>query len=285
MSKESTNNLEATLSRQEFELFRKFVYDEAGINLSDHKMPLVQGRLAKRLRELKLATYKDYYDHLLQNKDSELVVFFSAISTNVTQFFRESAQWAILEDHLGKILAVKRDKTLRIWSAACSSGEEPYSIVMFLGEFLKNFDSWDVKILATDISKKVLEVATKGTYTQKQVESIPRHLLVKYFDKSKEGQATLYTAKSAIRDRIMFRMFNLVYGDFSIFSKKFDLIFCRNVMIYFDNQTRSALITRIHRLLDDNGLFFMGHSESLQKRDEFLLINSSVYKKTTSRIV
>lgn len=276
--------MEAELTRKEFELFRKFVYDEAGISLSDHKMPLVQGRLAKRLRELKLGSYKDYYEHLLQNKDSELVVFFSAISTNVTHFFREANQWAILEDRLDAILAAKKDKTLRIWSAACSSGEEPYSLAMFLGEHLKNLDTWNVKILATDISKKVLQTAIKGIYTEKQVENIPRHMLLKYFDKSKDGQSTLYTAKDMIKKHIIFRMFNLVYGDFSIFSKKFDLIFCRNVMIYFDNQTRTALITRIHKLLDDNGLFFVGHSESIQKRDQFDLINSSVYKKTIARI-
>jgi len=271
--------LEVALNQKEFNLFREFVYKEAGISLSEHKMPLVQGRLAKRLRELNLKSYLDYYNYLLENKDSELTLFFNAISTNVTQFFREKAQWGILEKALPLILENK--KKLRIWSAACSSGEEPYSIAMFLREKIKNIESYDVKILATDISKKVLQKAIDGKYEDKQTSDIPGFLRTKYFTKKTESGKTFFTVNDDIKNMITFRSFNLVYGDFSIFKSKFDIIFCRNVMIYFDNETRDALVSRLHKLLEDKGIFFIGHSESIQKRDKFTLISSSVYKKIT----
>lgn len=158
--------------------------------MSDHKIPLVQGRLAKRLRELNLQSYKAYYDYLLSNKKTELTTFFNAISTNVTQFFREKGQWDILESILPHILDAKKDKKLRIWSAACSSGEEPYSITMFLLEKVKNIAQFDVKILATDISKKVLIKASEGKYEERQTTDIPSYMRLKYFKKIKEEGKT-----------------------------------------------------------------------------------------------
>lgn len=276
--------MEITLTKKEFDLFRDFVYKEAGISLSDHKMPLVQGRLAKRLRELHLSSYMAYYDYLLSNKEAELTTFFNAISTNVTQFFREKGQWNLLESMLPYMLDAKKNKKLRIWSAACSSGEEPYSIAMFLHEKVKNIAEYDVKILATDISKKVLTKAGEGKYEERQTADIPSYMKVKYFTKTKEDNKIYYTAQNNIKNMITFRMFNLVYGDFSMFRSKFDLIFCRNVMIYFDNPTRDKLIDRLCSLLDDKGLFFIGHSESIQKREKLEPLGSSVYKKINSRI-
>jgi chemotaxis protein methyltransferase CheR len=276
--------LDATLTRQEFKLFKEFVYNEAGISLGDHKMPLVQGRLAKRLRELGLKSYKEYYNYLQQNRDTELLTFLSAISTNVTHFFREPSQWKFLENNFEKFFG--RKKKFRIWSAASSSGEEPYTIAIFLHENIKNIAQYDIKILATDISKKVLTMAQEGLYEDKQFGNLPNYIKNKYFTKEvdKARNRTLYRVKPFIKDMIMFRMFNLVYGDFSIFKKDFDVIFCRNVMIYFDNETRDALLQRFEKILDSDGLLFLGQSESTQRRDIFSLVGSSIYKKPTSRI-
>ena len=270
-----------SITAQEFELFRDYVYKKVGIALAPHKITLVQGRLSKRLRQLNLNTYKEYYDYMIKDPTGEEEFqLISAISTNVTQFFRESGQWDYLTEQLPTILATKKDKKLRIWSAACSSGEEPYSLAIFLHTHIHDFSQWDIKILATDVSKRVLTKATSGVYEEKDIQGVPKYLLNSHFIASKEGDNRVYTVADHLKNMITFRMFNLVYDSFGLFNSCFDIIFCRNVMIYFDGETQQKLISNYHKVLCNDGLLFVGHSESLTRnKDEFMLLRPSIYQK------
>lgn len=271
--------MEIPISDQEFELFRAYIYQVAGIALNENKASLVQGRLSKRLRELGYASFAEYYDYILKD-EAEAWRLISAISTNVTSFFREESQWQYLAEYLHEFRAKKHAKRLRIWSSACSSGEEPYSIAMFLAEQLPDFSEWDIRILATDISIDVLRRAKRGIYPHKSVESLPLPLLNKYFHRISDGNLHHYAISEEIKSKIIFRIFNLIRGDFSLFNKPFDMIFCRNVMIYFDPPSQQALISRFARLLQSGDLLLVGHSEALTKhRDDFLPLKQSIYKK------
>lgn len=270
------------ITPREFKLFQSLIYEETGIALKDHKASMVQARLSKRLRELKLDRFSDYYDYLKNEQGGEeMLKLLSAISTNVTSFFREAAQWDFLEGYLKDLESHHPEKRLRIWSAASSTGQEPYSIAMFLHEHLKNIANWDIKILATDIDTNVLAHAIKGVYAQKDVSGMPKVMLTRYFEKHQDKSGTHYQIKEPLRNMVLYRSFNLTRGDFSIFSKQFDIIFCRNVMIYFDTPTRNALVDRFHKLLKPEGLLLLGHSESLARSNEgFKLIKSAIYQKT-----
>jgi chemotaxis protein methyltransferase CheR len=268
----------AEISQNEFDAFRSFIKEKVGISLSEQKASMVRGRLAKRLKALELNSYQEYL-HILQTDDDEFLNFISAISTNVTSFFRAPAQWQFLSEHSKEIFGQK-NKKLRIWSAACSSGEEPYTIMMFLKDTLPNFDMWDIKMLATDISPKVLKKAIAGEYLDKDISGLDPKLLNAHFYESKNLQGQkVYTIKSNLRDKILFRMFNLV-NDRYFFKNNFDMIFCRNVMIYFDAPTRAQIIDRFVKLLPKNGLLFLGESEAItERRDDLRLIKACVYKK------
>lgn len=268
------------LKPQEFKLFRNYIYEKVGISLSEQKTTLVKGRLNKRLNQLDITSFKDYYDYLVNDASGEELTFFmSAISTNVTSFFREAAQWSWLEGYLPQMAASKREKKLRIWSAGCSSGEEPYTILMFLQNHLHDFESWDIKILATDISSKVLSKAILGHYEQKQVEQLPKNIVIKSFEKVHEQNVIKYQIKPFLREKVMFRLYNLITDPFFI-KNEFDMIFCRNVMIYFDEANRNNLIGRFTTLLPKGAPLFLGSSESLTSHKNSLkLLGSSIYQK------
>jgi len=268
------------LNPSEFKLFRAYIYEKVGISLSEQKSSLIKSRLNKRLHELKLQSFKEYYNHLINDLSGEELLFFvSAISTNVTSFFREEAQWRWLQEHLPELILKKRDKKIRIWSAGCSSGEEPYTILMFLQNHLPDFESWDIKILATDISSKVLTHAVAGCYEYKQIEQLPKNIVMQSFEKINVKNEVKYKIKSFLRDKVMFRLYNLVTDEF-FFKNKFDMIFCRNVMIYFDDTTRHQLIGRFAQLLPKGSPLFLGSSESLiTHKDTMKLSGSSIYQK------
>lgn len=271
--------LEIELRPEEFALFRKYIYEKVGISLSDQKTTLVKGRLNKRLNHLGLKSFRDYYDYLVSDlSGNELSFFVSAISTNVTSFFREGAQWKWLENYLPALVASKKEKKLRIWSAGCSSGEEPYTILMFLQHHLSDFESWDIKILATDISSKVLTHAMRGAYEPKSVEGLAKEIVLNAFEPKKTAEG-FYQIRSSLKERILFRKYNLVTDPF-FFKNRFDMIFCRNVMIYFDETTRHDLIGRFTTLLPKGAPLFLGSSESLTShRDTLKLIGSSIYQR------
>lgn len=268
------------LKPEEFTLLRNYIYKKVGICLSDQKTTLVKGRLNKRLNQLGIESFGDYYNYLIHDADGEELTFFvSAISTNVTSFFRESAQWSWLEEYLPKMVTSKKEKKIRIWSAGCSSGEEPYTILMFLQENLRDFESWDIKILATDISSKVLFKAVKGLYEPKHIEQLPKDMVIRSFEKVHEQDVVKYQIKSFLREKVTFRLYNLITDPFFI-KKEFDMIFCRNVMIYFDEINRNNLIGRFTTLLPKGAPLFLGSSESLTTHKSTLkLLGSSIYQK------
>ncbi len=273
--------VEIELRPEEFDLFRRYIYEKVGISLSEQKTTLVKGRLNKRLNQLNLPSFRAYYEYLIHDESGEeLTLFVSAIATNVTSFFREGAQWKWLEEYLPALVASKRDKKLRIWSAGCSSGEEPYTILMFLQHHLKDFESWDIKILATDISAKVLTKAIAAEYEAKSVESLSKEIVHRAFDKVRTEKGEMsYQVAPHLREKVMFRLYNLVTDPF-FFKNKFDMIFCRNVMIYFDDTTRHDLIGRFSTLLPKGAPLFLGSSESLTSHRETLkLLGSSIYQR------
>lgn len=271
---------EIELKPEEFKLFKTYIYEKVGISLGDEKTTLIKGRLNKRLHQLDLQSFKEYYNYLINDASGdELLFFVSAISTNVTSFFREEAQWRWLEGYVSEQVATKKDKKIRIWSAGCSSGEEPYTILMFLQNHLPDFKSWDIKILATDISTKVLTHAVAGIYAQKDVEQLPKNIALASFDKINSSNETKYQIKPHLREMVTFRLYNLVTDPF-FFKNKFDMIFCRNVMIYFDEATRRDVVGKFAKLLPKDSPLFLGSSESLMAHKETLkLLGSSIYKK------
>ena len=264
---------------EEFEKIRSFVYKRVGIALSEQKSVMVKGRLHKRLKHFGFKTFSEYYRFLNSKEgEDEFIDFINAISTNVTSFFRSPQQWQYLKENMEKIFGKKQK--IRIWSAACSSGEEPYTISMFLRDNLKDFSQRDIKILATDISHKAMSKGVRGEYAEKDISGISSTQLQKYFDKHRTANGLQYAVKDELKSDIVFRSFNLVTGDFTIFKNKFDIIFCRNVMIYFDNPTKKALISRYAKLLDKGGLLVIGDSEAItENKHEFGLLKSSIYTK------
>lgn len=266
------------LSKREFDLFKTYVYDHIGISLGDQKIYLVQARLAKRVKQLGLNDFGAYYNALVNDRSgAELEHLSSLISTNVTAFFREKKQWEFLKTHLESILATKRGK-LRIWSAACSSGEEPYSLAMFFDE---HAPSLDVKILATDVSARVLKEAIRGVYSEKACATLESKYLNRYFTKEKRESQTVYHISEALKKKIVFRGFNLVTGNYALFREgHFDIIFCRNVMIYFDKPTQNTLVEKFYHLLCKEGYLFIGSSEALTDiKSAFKSKSASIYQK------
>lgn len=264
------------LKKSEFTFLKEYIYEHIGISLSEQKIYLVQGRLNKRLKEIGLDSFEEYCELLRRDSEhKELSYLATFISTNVTSFFREESQWHFLENNFDALFS---DYKIRIWSAASSTGEEPYSINMFLHEHISDIAKWDIKILATDISTKVLTQAQSGEYQAKAVNAMPKKYEVKYFSKTPSG---VYRITPALKKDIKFRMFNLVTGDYRIFKqKKFDVIFCRNVMIYFDKATQNALVSKFYDLLKPGGYLFIGSSEALTDiKKGFKLVSASIYKK------
>ncbi|MBV5278789.1 MAG: protein-glutamate O-methyltransferase CheR [Campylobacteraceae bacterium] len=267
-----------TLSKKEFTLFKDYIYEHIGISLGEQKIYLVQARLAKRVKQLGLNDFTAYYHVLANDKTGEELEYLSSlISTNVTSFFRESKQWEFWKTHLPAMMEKKNQK-LRIWSAACSTGEEPYSIAMFLED---NAPHIDVKILATDVSPRVLKEANGGIYSEKSAASLGATYLNKYFKKQRQSDVNVYGINESLKKNIVFRGFNLVTGNYGLFGeKKFDIIFCRNVMIYFDKPTQTALVEKFYKMLHKDGYLFIGSSEALTDiKTGFKSRSASIYQK------
>ncbi|MDY6851016.1 MAG: protein-glutamate O-methyltransferase [Thermodesulfobacteriota bacterium] len=271
------------LSDREFQAFSDLVYEKAGINLHAGKKELVRARLAKRIKEKKFASFGDYYRFAVHDENGdELVYLLDAISTNLTSFFREPKHFGFMaEKFLPELAMVKTKKgprRLRIWSAGCSTGEEPYSIAMTVLDHLPQAADWDLKILATDISTQVLDTARRGFYTAKRVDELPEATLRRYFQKGRGKAEDWYKIKDKVKSLVVFRRLNLM--DPFPFSKSLDLIFCRNVMIYFDKKTQADLITRYSQVLNGGGYLFIGHSESLSGiKHSFQYVQPTIYRK------
>lgn len=269
---------ETVLSSKTFDRFCNLVYDKAGIKLGPQKEALVSARIGKRMRKLGINNFEEYY-HLVENDATgeELVEMLNAISTNVTHFFRENRHFEILAGLLRKWEA-EGQNSFKIWCAASSTGEEPYSIAMTVKEALHN--SSDVKILATDISTKVLNLAKAGVYEERHVEKIPTRYVNTYFRKKKTDKGTMYEANDDLKRMLTFARLNLAHPPFPM-KGPFDVVFIRNVMIYFDNIIRKGLLSEAWRLLKPGGYLMVGHAESLSGMlSDFKSVEPSVYIKS-----
>ena len=263
-----------------FDTLREMVYRHSGISLGQNKMALVTSRIAKRMRLLKIPTYRDYVDYLTgENEGDELVHFLDAISTNVTSFYREPAHFEFMAKTVKRWLE-QGQRRFRLWCAASSTGEEPYTIAMTLAE-CADLGSLDAKILATDICVTALQHGREAVYERKKLEGVPRELLQRYFARvaRRGGPDTRLRASDALRRLIVWKRLNLAAPPFPM-RGPMDLVFCRNVMIYFDQDVRRRLVGEAQRLLRPDGYLIVGSAEALSGLGvNFKLVQPSVYRK------
>ncbi len=270
---------EYDLSDAEFQRVRRLVSEATGISLSDAKRDLVYSRLSKRLRALAIDSFDGYCD-FLEDEAGEFEHFVNAITTNLTAFFREPHHFdylaaTILPELLERNRASRR---LRIWSAGCSTGEEPYSIAITVRRVLPELANWDVRILATDLDSNCLARAAAGIYEEARVAGIDRHTLGRWFRRGRGEHEGKVRVQPELAQMIAFRHLNLMQA--WPMRGLFDVIFCRNVVIYFDKPTQAALFARYADQITDGGHLFLGHSETLHSiSDRFTLIGKTIYRK------
>jgi len=269
--------MEPTLSDAEYMKYQKLIYDTCGINFTSNKKQLLISRLRKRLIATNTQTFTEYRVYILDSRNkAELSQMLNAISTNKTEFFRESEHFNFLTNK--GFPRIKNDHSIRIWSAASSSGEEAYTLAMTFLEYFGLSHHKDVKILATDISTKVLNEAELAIYTHNQVDAIPGNLLRKYFLKGHDKQKGQYLVKDNLKNMVHFKWLNLMKP--FPFNSKFQIVFCRNVMIYFDKPTREMLVEKIRTYLAPGGYLMIGNAESLSGLDTRLkYIQPAVYQR------
>ncbi|TGE39077.1 protein-glutamate O-methyltransferase CheR [Desulfosporosinus fructosivorans] len=267
------------ISDKEFVQLANYIKANYGIYLKKEKQTLVLGRLSNVLTENNFTSFNDYFNYLIADKTGDAIgTLVDKITTNHTFFMREIDHFNFFRDKiLPHLVNTSKDKDLRIWSAGCSSGEEPYTIAMIIDEFLgADKKWWDAKVLATDISSKVLDIALKGVYDNEGIATIPPFWKLNYFEKLNNDRSVLV---NKIKNEVIYRKFNLMDGVFP-FRKKFQVIFCRNVMIYFDNQTKLDLVKKFYDITEPGGYLFIGHSESLNRNEtEYKYIMPAVYRK------
>jgi chemotaxis protein methyltransferase CheR len=261
-----------------FEKFSALIYQRCGITLGQGKASLVSARIARRMRELNLDSEGAYYHAVLGDQTGkELAQLIDAVSTNFTGFFREPGHF----ETLGKLLAMWKkqgQRRFRIWCAAAATGEEPYTLAMTARETLDS-GGLDVKILATDISSRVLQKCREGLYDGQRIATVSADLRQKYFAPLSENGRDLYEVNESLRSILFFRKLNLSQPPFPM-QGPFDVVFCRNVMIYFDNRVRARLLTEIYKLLKVGGYLMVGHAETLTGLNiPFRTVRPSVYVK------
>jgi len=270
------------LKNSDFEKISRLVYEQCGIYLHEGKKELVKARLSKRLRAGSYKSFTDYYHYVTTEEGTEeLISMIDSISTNLTSFFREESHFVRLRHIIQSILEKSGSRgarnTLKIWSAGCSTGEEPYTLAITVSEAIGQ-KPLEASILATDISTKVLRIAEAGIYAQERTKGIAPLILKKYFQNG-TGQSEGYVrVKNDLKKMITFQRFNLM--DRFTAHNNYDVIFCRNVMIYFDKKTQNILVNKFYDSLAGGGYFFVGHSESLTGlKHQFNYVEPSVYLK------
>ncbi|GHU37051.1 chemotaxis protein methyltransferase [Betaproteobacteria bacterium] len=265
----------------DFEQIRKLIYEHAGILLSSTKQDMVYSRLARRLRERGLKTFSEYLAILKQSDKAEWEEFVNSLTTNLTSFFREPHHFPILGEYLKKLHG---KPSIKIWCCASSTGEEPYSIAMTVVETFNNFNV-PVSIFASDLDTKVLATASKGVYAPDRVDRLPRERLSRFFVKTAGSSDGSFSVRPELRRLINFQRLNLLEPNWGVHGP-LDVIFCRNIMIYFDKPTQYKILKRFVPLMDRNGLLFAGHSESfLYASDLFHLQGKTVYELANKGMV
>lgn len=276
----------AKMKDKVFQQFSSFIYDQVGIQLPPSKKTMLEARLQKRLKAHNIGSFEEYGQFVFSalGHQTELVHLIDVVTTNKTDFFREPGHFDFLTQRALPTILSKQERSpthpVRIWSAGCSSGEEPYTLAMVLSEFAAEQKRCHFSILASDISTRILDTARKAIYPEERIEGIDMHYKKKYLLRSKNRNQSLVRICQDLRAKVSFRRINFMDNDFGI-SEKMDIIFCRNVVIYFDKPTQQNLMQKFHRQLRPGGYLFLGHSETLNGIDvDFKAVGSTVYLKS-----
>jgi chemotaxis protein methyltransferase CheR len=277
--------MDVTLSKHDFQQLSSFIYDNLGIKLPAGKTTMLTGRLTKRLRALSLTTFSEYCDFLFspEGQEEEMVHLINVITTNKTDFFREPSHFSYLTQTalptLQKLHTFTGRNSFKIWSAGCSTGEEPYTLAMVLAEVQASQPRFSFDILATDISTRVLDIARRAVYPMGVIAPVTQQFRKKYLLKGTNKKNPQVRIVPELRKRVRFGRLNFMAEDFGL-PEQVDVIFCRNVIIYFDKQTQEKLMVKFCRYLRPEGFLFLGHSESLHGYDTPLVqVAPTIYRK------
>ncbi len=264
---------------KDFRFIQQLVGERTGIVLTDIKRTMVYSRIARRIRQVGVENFSEYCSLLKSGDETELISFTNAITTNLTSFFREAHHFEYLKNTVfPELEKLKLDKRIRIWSAGCSSGEEPYSIAMTVYDYFKHKQGWDIKILATDLDYEMVERASKGVYKEDRVTGLDKLHLKNYVKRGRGAMAGNVRMSRDLMELITFKQLNLLHE--WPFKGPFDIVFCRNVVIYFNKDTQRELFDRYADMMSDNAPLFIGHSESLFKvTDRFKSLGQTIYRK------
>lgn len=277
---------EETISNADFARLRALIYEKSGIHLSAEKRTMLELRVKRRLRSLNLTSFSRYCSYLFSSDgQGELVHFLDVVTTNKTDFFREKEHFDFLTQSALPQFVSRHgyDRPMLVWSAGCSTGEEPYTIAMVLSEFAKLHPGFRFRVLATDLSTTVLTKAERGVYCDQSLQPVPQPLRREYFMRSRDRESALVRVVPELRQSVQFRRLNLKDADYGL-SESADLVFCRNVIIYFDRATQEQILQKIVRHLVPGGYACVGHSESLHGMDLPLApIAPALYRRTDGR--
>lgn len=260
----------AQLTQDEFDKLSRFIYKESGIKMPPVKKVMLQSRLQKRLRELNMTTFKEYIDFVFSKDglNAEIIHMLDVVSTNKTDFFREPVHFDFLTSTVLPEFVRQRvgARTIKVWSAGCSSGEEPYTLAIVMADFAEKNPGFDYSIVGTDISTQILQKAVDAVYKEERVSIIPLETKRKYFLKSKDRTNPTVKVVADLRKRVRFGRLNFMDTYYDV-PETFDAVFCRNVLIYFDRETQEKVINKLCDKLRPDGYFFLGHSESIMNMD------------------
>lgn len=271
----------ARMTDDDFDKLSKFVYQQSGIKMPPIKRIMLQSRLQKRLRELKIESFKAYVDFVFspEGQKNEIIHMLDVVSTNKTDFYREPVHFDFLKGTVLPEFITKSNKTFKVWSAGCSSGEEPYTIAITLNEFKNNNTGFNYSILGTDISTQILQKAALAIYKEERIANIPLELKKKYFLKSKDRENKTVRVIKDLRNTVRYQRLNFMDPAYNI-PDVFDIIFCRNVLIYFNRETQAEVIMKLCQKIKSGGYLVIGHSESIIGLDLPLKqIKPTIYKR------
>ena len=278
MTQSIKHDREFKFTKKDFDELRKLSNAYTGIIVSDDKFDMYYARLSKRLRTLHLNSFKEYVEYLKNNDASEFTPFINSITTNLTSFFRENHHFEYMKQTILPAVSVSGSGAIKVWSAGCSTGEEAYSISIVLADYYKNKFSYSAKIFASDIDTTVLATAALGVYDESKLKNIDNACIKKWFLKGKDKKKGFVRVKKQLQDIISFSQVNLIM-DWPI-KEKFNVIFCRNVIIYFDKPTKISLLSRLIDQLTPGGFLILGHSESVQGlTDRLKTVGKTMYQK------